>query len=85
MHVENKDAAILQAGEPELAAIVGESAVVRFVATFDRDAVNHLAVIRRAGLYIEGHQLVRAVAETFDAERPNINELLLTLDPREIR
>src|SRR6266436_3806217 len=73
--IENKHAAVFEPGEPELAAIVGESAVMRLVASLDRIAVDDFAVGRRAGLYIHGDQLVRAVAQTFNAERPHINEL----------
>ena len=85
MDIEDKDLAGIETGEPELAAIVGESAVVRFVASLDGRAADDFAVGRRAGLYIDGDEFVRAVAQTFDAERPHIDELFLSVDAGEIR
>lgn len=66
MDVEDKDLAVLKTGEPELAAVVGESTVMRFVAPFDGNAVDDFAVGRRAGLYVDGDKFVRAVAQTFN-------------------
>ena len=85
MDVEDKDLAGFETGEPELAAIVGEPAVMRFVAPLDGRAADDFAVGRRAGLYIDGDKFVRAIAQTFDAERPDIDELFLPLDAGEIR
>lgn len=85
MNVEDENAAVFETGEPELAAIIGESAMVRFVPPVDGNAVNDFAVVRRAGLCINGDEFVRAIAETFDAERPDIDKLFLALDPGEAR
>jgi len=85
VHIENKNAASIETCEPELAAIVGKSAVVRFVPALDGRAADDFTVARRAGFYIDSDKFVRAIAETFDAKRPNIDELLLTLDAGEVR
>ena len=82
--VEDEDLAALETGEPELAAIVGEPAVMRLVAALDRVAVDDFAVAGRAGLHVDGDEFVRAVAETFDAERPDIDELLLPFDAGQV-
>ncbi len=84
VHVEDENLAALQAGEPELAAVVRESAVMRLVASADGRAVDDLAVGRRAGLHVHGDEFVRAVAESFDAERPDIDEFLLPFDAGEV-
>jgi hypothetical protein len=65
--IEDKHLAVLETGEPELAAIVGKSAVMRFVAPFDGNAVDDFAVARRIGFCIDGDELVVTIAETFDA------------------
>ena len=83
--VEDEDLAALQTGEPELAAVVGEAAVVRFVAAIDGNTVDDFAVVGRAGLYVDGDKFVRAIAQTFYTECPNIDELFLTFDPGEVR
>src|SRR5258706_16272940 len=84
MNVVDEDFAALQAGEPKLASIIRESAVMRLMAAFERMTVNDLAVIRRTRLHVERDKFVRAVAEAFDAQRPDINEFLLPLDADEI-
>ena len=43
-------------------------------------AVDHLAVARRVGFHIHNDELVRAVAEPLDAQRPDIDEFLLPFD-----
>ena len=43
-HVEDEDAAVVEAADPEVAAVVGGPAVVRLVAAADRDARDDLAV-----------------------------------------
>jgi hypothetical protein len=63
VNVVDEDLAALQTGQPELAAIIGEPAVMRLVASAERVRVNDLAVIRRARLHVERDELVRAVAE----------------------
>src|SRR2546421_6397986 len=80
VHIEDEDAAVFETGEPELAAIVGESAVMCLIASIDGSAVDDFAVVRRTGLYIHGDKFVRAIAQTFDTERPNIDEFFLSLD-----
>src|SRR5205807_3925806 len=83
--IEDENAAAFEAGEPELAAIVGEPTVMRLVAPVDRNAVDDFAVAGRTGFYIDGDELVHAIAHTFDAERPNVNELLLAFDAGKVR
>src|SRR5437870_5861704 len=85
VHVKDKDAAVFKAGEPELAPVIGEPAVVRLIAPLDGIAADDLAIGGRAGLYINGDKFVGAVAQTFDTERPNINELLLPIDAGKVR
>jgi hypothetical protein len=84
MHVEDEDLAALQAGQPKLAPVVGEAAVVRFVPSADRVGVDDFAVTGRTGFDIHGDQFVRAVAQTFDAERPDVNEFLLPFDAGQV-
>src|SRR6266446_8114425 len=85
MHVEDEHATAFEAGEPELTTVIGKAAVVRLVPSIDRRAINDLAVGGRARLYIDGDKFVRAIAQTFDAERPNIDKLFLSLDAGEVR
>jgi hypothetical protein len=47
--------------------------------------MDHLAVAGRAGLYIDNYQLVSAITKPFDAQGPDIDELLLPLDPGHVR
>ena len=84
MDVEDEDLAALQSRQPELAAVVGEAAVMRLVPSADRIAVNDFAVAGRAGLHVHDDEFVRAVAEAFDAERPDIDEFLLPFDAGEV-
>jgi len=58
VHVENENPARLQAREPELAAIIGEAAVVRFVASPDRLGINDFAVRGRARLDVHDNEFV---------------------------
>ena len=83
--VENEDATRIQSGQPELVSVVGEPGVVSFIATIDRRGADNFAVSWRAGLYVDRDNFVRAIAETFDAERPNIDELFLSFDPGKVR
>src|ERR1700736_2205269 len=85
MHIENKNPPRLQTGQPELAAIVGKSAMMRLVTSTDRDTVNDFAVVRRTRFYVDGDQFVGTVTQSFDAERPDINKFLLSLDACKIR
>ena len=84
MHVEDEDLAVLETGEPELTPVVGEAAMMRFVAALDGNSVNDFAVGGRAGPYVDGDKLVHAIAQTFNPERPNIDKLLLALDASEV-
>jgi hypothetical protein len=68
-----------------LSSVVGETAVVRFVASSHRGGTDNFAVVRRPGLYIDGDQFVRTIAETFHAKCPNIDALFLTFDACEVR
>lgn len=82
--IEDEDFAGFETGEPELAAIVGEATVVRFVASADGMRVDDLAVIAGAWLDVDGDELVGTVALSIDAEGPNVDEFLLALDPSEV-
>ena len=59
--------------------------MMRLVAAFDGNAVNDFPVVRRAGLHIDGNKFVRAIAQTFYAEGPDIDELFLAVDGGEVR
>src|SRR6266513_2914978 len=85
MHIKDKDTAGLEAGEPKLTAVVGEPAVMRLITSIDGRAADDFAVGRRAGFYIDRNDFVRAIAHSFDAECPNIDELLLSIDTGEVR
>src|SRR2546423_14208454 len=85
MNNKEKDRAGLGAGQPELTAVVGEPAVMRLITSIDGRAADDFAVGRRAGFYIDRNDFVRAIAHSFDAECPNIDELLLSIDTGEVR
>src|SRR5262249_59962931 len=85
VHVEYEHAAGVKAGPPELAPVVGEAAVVGFVAPIDGGKGDDFAVLRRSGPNVDGDQLVRAVAHSLYTERPDIDELFLPIDASEIR
>src|SRR3954471_13692682 len=78
--VEDEELAGVETREPKLAAVVGEPAVVRFVAAIHGNAVDDFAERGRARFYIVGNEFVSAIAEAFDTERPNIDELFLAFD-----
>src|SRR5207237_1512556 len=84
MNIEDEDSAALQPRKPELTAVVRKAPMVRLMASADRGGVDNFAVVGRTGFYIHNDELVRAVAETLDAQCPNINEFLLPFDPGEI-
>src|SRR5437764_10045815 len=48
MHIEDENAAALEAGEPELTAVVGEPAVMGLIASIDGGAADDFAVAGRA-------------------------------------
>src|SRR3954469_20552013 len=83
--VEDEQFAGIETGEPKLAAVVGEPAVVRFVAAIDGHAVDYFAERGRARFYIDGNEFVSAIAQAFDTERPNIDELFLAFDAGHVR
>ena len=85
MHVEDEDPAAFQAGEPELAAIIGEAAVMRLIASIDRRAADDFAVISRARFYVDRDEFVRAIAHSFDTEGPDIDKLFLSIDTGKVR
>src|ERR1700736_6653241 len=85
MHIEYENATRLEPGEPKLAAIVSESAMMGLVAPVHRRAVDDFAVVRRTGLDVDRNKLVEAVAESFHAQRPDINKFLLPVDAGQIR
>jgi hypothetical protein len=58
---------------------------MRLVPATDRFTVDHFAVLGRARLHIHHNQFVRPVANTFGAQCPNVDELLLSFDSSEIR
>jgi hypothetical protein len=84
VHVENENSAAVETCQPELAPIVSKSAVVSFITTIDGNAADNFSVRRRPRFYIDGDKFICAVTHSFDAERPHINELFLTVDAGEI-
>src|SRR6202043_2339810 len=80
VHVEDKNAAAVETGEPELTPVIGKPAVVRFIASFDGIAADDFAVVRRFRLYINSDKFVGAIAKAFHAKRPDIDKFLLPLD-----
>src|SRR5467141_2797481 len=84
--VEHPDAVVRQAARPQVAAVVGESHVVRLDAGPGGDLADHLAVALRLRIDVDRDQLVGAVAQPFDAERPDVDVILLALDElRDVR
>src|SRR6185437_12827170 len=83
--VEDEDLAVGKAGGPELAAVVSEAAMMRFVLAADRSRTDHLAESRRAFAHVDGDKLVRAVAHPIDAESPDVDEILIARNSRHIR
>src|SRR5205814_2610757 len=77
--IEDETTAAFQPGQPELAAVVGEPAVMRLITSIDGRAADDFAVGRRAGLYIDRNEFVRAIAHSFDPECPNIDKLFLSI------
>src|SRR3954466_10952485 len=83
--VEDEELARVETREPELTAVVGEPAMVRFVAAIHGDAVDDFGVRRRARFYIDSNELVCAIAQAFDTERPDIDEFFLAFDAGHVR
>ena len=81
-HVEHIDCAVVEAADPEEAAVVGEATVVRLVAAAYGDARNHAAVVRSLRVGPDRDQLVGSVPEALDPERPDVDEILV---PRHLR
>jgi hypothetical protein len=84
MNVEDEDFAALQSGEPKLAAVVSETAMMRLVPPLDRITVNDFPVAWRPGLHVHNDQLVRSVAEPLHPESPDIDEFFLSFDARKV-
>src|SRR5256885_14753331 len=59
IHVKDEYLAALESAQPELAAGIGETAMVRLVPSAERVVGNELAIIWRAWVRIHYHQLVR--------------------------
>jgi hypothetical protein len=53
---------------------------MRFTTAANGYFVDHFSVGRRCGICIDGHQLVRSVAQAGYAKRPDVHEIFLTLD-----
>src|SRR5207248_6894722 len=85
MHIEDENAAAFEAGEPQLTAVISEPAVMRLISSLDRRAADDFAVGGRARFYIDGDEFIGAIAHAFDAERPDIDKLLLAVDSCEVR
>src|SRR5207248_4730694 len=85
MHIEDENAAAFEAGEPQLTAVISEPAVMRLISSLDGRAADDLAVGGRARFYIDGDEFIGAIAHAFDAERPDIDKLLLAVDSCEVR
>src|SRR5207302_10561752 len=84
--VEHPDAVVRQPARPQVAPVVGESHVVRLDAGPGGDLADHLAVALRLRIDVDRDQLVGAVAQPFDAERPDVDVVLLALDElRDVR
>ena len=64
--------------------VVSEAAMMRLVTSINGNAVNDFAVVRRVRLCINSDKFVRAITETFNAKCPDIDELLLAVDPSEV-
>lgn len=80
VHVEDEHAAIFESGQRKLAPVIGETAVVRFVASTNGGVAGDFAIVRRSRLYIDRDQFARVIAQAFHTERPNIDELFLAVD-----
>jgi len=85
VHIEDEDATSVETCQPELAAIVGESAVMGFVAPINGNTADNFPVRRRAGFYIDRDKLSAPSPISFHAKRPHVNELFLTVDAGKIR
>ena len=79
------DYTVLVPGEPELATVVREPAMVRSVATPYRLTIEDFAVGGRAGFDIHDNKLVRTIAESLHPECPDIHKFFLAFDPSQIR
>jgi hypothetical protein len=85
VHVEDEDLTGIEPARPEIPPIIGEIGVMGLVAATHRDRVDHLSVGRRALARVDGHELVRAVAEALDTEGPDVDEFLLPGDLGHVR
>src|SRR5581483_3203264 len=79
------DQAVVEAAGPEVAAVVGEAAVMRLVTSTDGDRGDHLAVrlpVLRVGA--DRDELVLPVADAVGTERPDVDPVLLPGDLRHV-
>jgi hypothetical protein len=79
-NIENEDLARVEPGNPVLAPVVGQSAMMGLVSATDRVGVDHLAKCRGVLSDVHGDQFVGTIADALDAEGPDIDELFLALD-----
>src|ERR1700730_9210232 len=80
--VEDENLAVVEAPGPKIFAVVGEPHVMRLAAAADGHAVDHRAIGFRFGAGFGRDKLVGLVAETFFAQRPDMQIGLLALDER---
>ena len=84
IHVEDENLAAVQTAKPQLAPVVGKSTVMRLKSSADRVTLNDLAEVRRTWLDVHRDELVGAISESFDPERPDVEKLLLPFDAGEV-
>src|SRR5262249_55593368 len=83
-HIVNEDLAALPATQPELAPVIGEPAVMRLMASVQRVAVDDLSVSGRPRFHVQRDKFVRAVAQPFNAQGPDIDKLLLAFNSSQV-
>src|SRR5262245_10394407 len=79
--IEDKNLTIVEPAHPQIAPVIGETAVVSFVATADRNTGEDFSILLsllRIGT--KGDEFVRAVADSFSSQSPDIHEILLAGD-----
>src|SRR3989449_1947239 len=85
-HVEDPDLAVVEPPGPEVTAVVAEARMMRLVPAAERHRGDHLAVMRRVrGGGADGDQLIGAVAHALDAERHDVDVVLLPGDLGHVR
>ena len=78
--IEDPDPVLGQPARPDVAAVVGESHVVRLGPRAGGGRVDDLAVALRLRIHIHRDELVGAVSQPLHAERPDVDVVLLALD-----